>query len=262
MATPNRWAIRDAGIATFYRIPDDKPIVTLKTLKTSGLETTGETVYATGGFGNPRIVGFSSNRQARLTLQDAIFDNRAIAMLTGNDLSEGAKEIYINEALEVSQDKVTLSKSPIGVPLGVFKMNADGTLGQEFTHADDTPSSGEYEINGKDIEFHPGDLADGDKVVVYYNAKTGNTAKEIKVTSDQFGKTFKVVLDVLVRDEYTKDDYAAQIIVPMAKFEDNFNLSLSVDGDPAVLDLNMEILKNPTSTDMWKMIIYDNQEVE
>lgn len=48
MATPNRWAIREAGEATFYDLTDGHAIVTLTTLKTSGVETSGETVYARG----------------------------------------------------------------------------------------------------------------------------------------------------------------------------------------------------------------------
>ena len=48
MAAPNRWAVRDAGSATFYSLSDGSAIVTLSTLKTSGIETTGETVYARG----------------------------------------------------------------------------------------------------------------------------------------------------------------------------------------------------------------------
>jgi hypothetical protein len=48
MSTPNRWAIKEAGIATFYNIATGKAVVTLATLKTSGVETTGETVYARG----------------------------------------------------------------------------------------------------------------------------------------------------------------------------------------------------------------------
>ena len=49
MATPNRFAIRAAGSATFYRLDGTKDaIVTLRTLKTSGVETTGETTYARG----------------------------------------------------------------------------------------------------------------------------------------------------------------------------------------------------------------------
>jgi hypothetical protein len=42
MATPNRWAIKEAGIATFYDLTSGKAIVTLNTLKTSGVETTGK----------------------------------------------------------------------------------------------------------------------------------------------------------------------------------------------------------------------------
>jgi hypothetical protein len=46
MATPNRWAIKEAGIATFYNIATGKAIVTLNTLKTSGVETTGKVLAA------------------------------------------------------------------------------------------------------------------------------------------------------------------------------------------------------------------------
>ena len=48
MAAPNRWAIREAGEATFYNLETGKANVTLRTLKTSGVETSGETVYARG----------------------------------------------------------------------------------------------------------------------------------------------------------------------------------------------------------------------
>ncbi|MED1863229.1 hypothetical protein P4V41_07155 [Fictibacillus nanhaiensis] len=48
MATPNRWAIKECGEASFFDLTSGKAIVTLRTLKTSGVETTGETVYARG----------------------------------------------------------------------------------------------------------------------------------------------------------------------------------------------------------------------
>lgn len=248
MATPNRWAIRDAGIATFYDLTTKKPVVTLRTLKTTGLETTGETVYARGGFGNPKLVGFSSNRESKLTLQDAIFDNKALAMLTGNNLVEGAAEIAKVEQLTVNTNAVTVAATPKGT-VHVYKVLEDGTLGEEIVGAS---------ASGKTVTV----TADDDTLVaVYYTTTTGATSKQLKVTSDAFGKTFRVVLDCLVRDELTKADYAAQIEIPNAKFEDNFNFSLAVDGDPAVLDLNMEVLKSATSTDMWFMTIYDETEL-
>ena len=52
MAAPNRWAVREAAEATFYRLDGNKDaIVTLKTLKMTEVQTTGETVYARGGRG-------------------------------------------------------------------------------------------------------------------------------------------------------------------------------------------------------------------
>jgi hypothetical protein len=51
MATPNRFAVRDAGQATFFNLQTGKAIVTLNTLKTSGVESSGETTYVRGGFG-------------------------------------------------------------------------------------------------------------------------------------------------------------------------------------------------------------------
>ncbi|GAV11287.1 hypothetical protein [Paenibacillus sp. NAIST15-1] len=251
MTTPNRWAIRDAGIVTFYSLTSKKPVVTLRTLKTSGLETTGETVYAQGGFGNPRLVGFSSNRQSKVTLQDAIFDNKALAMLTGNDLIEGATSVSRTESpLILKGGKITLKATPVGTPY-VYKILSDGTLGEEVAGGT---------VKDKEITFTG--LTDGDELAVYYNVTTDASAKTLKVTSDAFGKTFKVVMDCLVRDADTKKDYAAQITIPNAKFEDNFNLNMAVDGDPAVLDLNLEVLKDPRNTDMWLMTIYDEEAIK
>ncbi|MFB9274923.1 hypothetical protein [Cohnella cellulosilytica] len=261
MATPNRWAIRDAGIATFYNLVTGKPVTTLRTLKTSGLETTGETVYSRGGFGNPKLVGFSGNRESKIKLQDAIFDNKALAMLTGNVLSEGAAPVHVIENVKVASDAAVLDKTPVGAPIGVFELNPDGTLGDEVVQASGTPATGEYAISGKNLTFYAGDFTDGKVLSVYYGATSDASAKMLKVTSDAFGGTFKVVLDCLVRDEFTKKDFAAQITIPNAKFEDAFNLNLAVEGDPAVLDLNLEALKDPVSSDLWSMLIYDQDEM-
>jgi hypothetical protein len=256
MATPNRWAIRDAGKATFFDLVTKKPIVTLDTLKTTGVETTGETVYARGGHGNAKVVGFSSNREARLSLQDCVFDNNAVAMLTGNNLATGKKTVDRHEIKSIISNKFMLDKTPKGAILGVFKLNSDGTNGQEYTLGNPTTNALEYSVNGKELTFHSS-VANDTQFRVYYQFETDTTAKTVKVTSDKFGGTFRVVIDVLVRDVETKADYKGQLIVPNAKFEDNFTINLAADGDPAVLDLNMEILKAPAGTDMWELVIFD-----
>jgi len=257
MSTPNRWAIRDAGQATFYDLVTKEPKVTLRSLKTSGVETKGETTYARGGYGNPKIVGFSSNREANIKLEDAIFDNLALAMLTGNDITTGAETVYKNEVLSVLSNTITLTSTPVGALLGVYKVNEDGTNGTEYTLGTPASNATEFSITGKVVTFNTA-VVNGTNIRIYYKVTTASDAKRIKVTSDAFGKTFKVVIDVIIKDEYTKEDYAGQIVIPNGKFEDNFNIDLKVDGDPAVLTLNLECLKDPVSTDMWYMDIFDD----
>jgi hypothetical protein len=37
--------------------------------------------------------------------------------------------------------------------------------------------------------------------------------------------------------------------------------SVAADGDPAVLDLNMEILKASANTDMWELVVFDDSQI-
>ena len=62
--------------------------------------TNGETTYAMGGRGNAKLVGFSGNREARVTIQDAIFDNKALAMLTGVPVASSTKSKVKTEEVD------------------------------------------------------------------------------------------------------------------------------------------------------------------
>jgi len=260
MANVKRWAIRDAGIATFYALTDitngakaGEPIVTLPSLKTSGVETTGETVYARGGRGNSKLVGFSSNREAKITFENALFDNEALGMLTGNIVTEGVENVEVQHFYNVvtpGSETVTPSATPVA-----------GTQASAFLYVDGMKDGEELQatVNGSDIDIDTTGLSAGDTIIIYYVAATDAFSSTVNVTTDAFGGTFKVVLDLLVTDSVSKADYAAQLVIPNAKFEDNFNLDLSADGDPATLNLNLEILKDPNSTDMWKLIIFDDE---
>jgi hypothetical protein len=193
-------------------------------------------------------------------IDNKCFDNAAIAMLTGNDLVAGVKKVDFREVLTVTSNTVTLSKTPQGALVSVYKVNADGTNGTEYTLGTPASNATDYSISGKVITLNSG-VANGTQFKVYYQINTLTDAKTIKVSSDQFGKTFRVTLDCLVIDEFSKDAYEAQLRIPNAKFEDNFNLSFAADGDPAVLDLNMEILKAATDSTMWELVIYDQDSI-
>lgn len=256
MSAPNRYAIRDVATASFYSLVSPyNAIVTLNTLKTSGVQTKSTTVYARGGSGNAKIVGFSSDKESTITLQDAIFDNLLIAQLTGNAITAGVTTV----------DQIYVGTTPAGLTLtvpnkiksitSVYILDTDGVTNKTLLTVDSAASAGtKYSISGQVLTF--ADTA-GTSYRIYYKADTDATAKTIKVTSDAFGGSFKLVLDCLVRDEATKADFEAQLVVFNGKVEDDWSMEFKADSDPSVLDLKVEVLKNPLNTDMWQLIIYD-----
>jgi hypothetical protein len=48
MGVPKRWAVRNVAKATMYDATTGKMVAYMENLKTSGLTTTSETVYARG----------------------------------------------------------------------------------------------------------------------------------------------------------------------------------------------------------------------
>lgn len=262
--TPNSWVIRQVALATYYDKVTRKAKIQLRNLKTSGIENTAETVYAMGGPGNNRLVGFSGNRGGAIALQDAVFTNEVIAMMTGNDVKTGQVPIKYRDVLTVTNDSATLKYTPSSTANGlnsVYVLNPDHTHGEEVEFATGTLAAGMYELTGKEISFNPGEFADGAKVVAYYTTQSGASAKQITVSADKFAGTYELVLDVLVRDTVNKQDYAAQIVIFDAKMEDNWSLTMAADGDPSVFDIPMQILKPADRDELYTMTIYDEEEL-
>lgn len=262
MAT-NRWAIRDVATASFFDQVTKKLKARLDSLKQSGLENTADTVYSQGGSGNPKIVGFSGNKAAKFTLQDALFTNDFIAMLLGTEVITAATPVTVDNILEANGNKVTLEYTPVstGALVSVSKYLPDGTIGESFEYKATSPSAGEYTVTGKEVTFAAGTVADGEKVIVYFKTMAGSDTKQIKAQTDKFAGSYELILDVLVRDVLTKKDYAAQITIPSVKLEDNWSMEMAPDGDPAVQDIAMEALAVPGSKDLYTMYIFDESDL-
>lgn len=260
MATPNVFGIRETPLVTFYDLATNKALVQLTNVKTAGLENKGEVIYARGGRGNPKIMGFNGNREGTVKLQDALFTTQVLAMMTGNGLVTASQNIYTRDALTVATNSATLRYTPVntGALIGVYKLNADNTHGTELVYTSSTLSTGKYSISGKNISLFSGDIANGGQIVAYYQNATDPTASKISITSDKFSGTYKVVMDCLVRDAVTQNDFAAQVIIYNAKMTNDWSLSMASTGDPSNFDLDLEILKpQGSSTAMWDMIVYD-----
>lgn len=60
------------------------PVLKFTTLKTSGLEFTGETTEARGGKGNAVLMSWDHSREATLTLEDALLSADSLATMLSN----------------------------------------------------------------------------------------------------------------------------------------------------------------------------------
>lgn len=264
MSTPNVWAIRAVAKATFYDLKTGKAKVQLKNLKTSGIENSADTVYAQGGEGNNKIVGFSGNRGAKVPLQDAVFTNEVIAMMTGNDIKKGVAPIIQRDEIKIINNKATLNFTPATPVNGlnsVYLLSNEGTHEDEIEFATGALSKGTYSITGKELTFFDGEFEDNTEIVAYYKTQSGASAKTITISSDKFAGTYRVILDVIVRAVGDKQDYAAQIDITNAKMEDGWKIDMAAGGDPSVFDIPLEILKPQNSTQLYTMTIYDANEM-
>lgn len=102
------------GSRTFHK---DEPVLYFDTLKTSGLEGAATSVYAQGGWGNPRLIAWEGDKTLTLTMQDALLSPEGLAILSGADLIE-AKDgapIYVHQTSQVEVKTANIIVLPKGV---------------------------------------------------------------------------------------------------------------------------------------------------
>lgn len=80
--------IKEVADVTFYHLDDtgtpDYPVLYLDTLKVSTIEQTAETAEARGGKGNPPIIVWDYGKEITVTLEDALFSAKSMAIMFGN----------------------------------------------------------------------------------------------------------------------------------------------------------------------------------
>ncbi len=245
-----RFGVKEVANVTFYNLVTGKPELYLDTLKLSNLENTAESVYATGGQGSPRLVGWDFSRTANFNVQDALLNPKAIAMQTGNELKKQIETIHAREVKAVVDNletpEVTVDFTPIDTTkVFVYKTTNGIEQGDEVTGVT---------VEGNVITGTG--LVAGEQVIVYYTYQTEQAVETITISSDKFGGFYRVVGDTLWRNEQTGADEAVQIVIPKAKIMSAFTLTMQPDGDPSVFDFNLDVFKDGTSTDMIKIIHY------
>jgi hypothetical protein len=85
-----RYGIKEVADVTFYKIDKNgnpaAPVLYLDTLKVSTIEQTAENTSARGGKGNPELIMWDYGKEITVTLEDALFSAKSMALMYGVDI--------------------------------------------------------------------------------------------------------------------------------------------------------------------------------
>ena len=232
------------------------PICHFDTLKVSTLEGAATTVYATGGKGNPRLIGWDGERTITLTMEDALISKMGLSLLTGAGLIEASSSKplpqHVVETVEcIEVDKLTLSNIPYNI------VNTDGDEDIWFCGVDANGSS-DGEFKQGTVETGKVIAATGAKVgqayvVDYYIAATSGLT-EIDIEPNKFGGNYYFEGSTLWRDSEGVD-HPADFVIPNGKIQSNFTFSMSSAGDPSTFTYTVDAFRGTTKHNPAKKVL-------
>ena len=254
------------GSRTFYK---DEPVLYFDSLKTSGLEGASTTVYAQGGWSNPRLIGWDGDKTLTLTMEDALISPEGLAILTSANMLEGSsiKKIYVHMTSQVkavvgTDRKVSITLPKVnGQPVDIcwnkargkatgsgtgyvnnaeadifcMKVDENGDIIGDICVPNDVKKDTDVVIN---CDVNDG-IKDGDIVLVDYYVEKQN-GYQFEIAADSFSGNFYIQGETLYRRESDGMDMPAEFIIPNGKVQSNFNIAMSNSGDPSTFTFTVD----------------------
>ena len=201
------YGIKEVMDVTFYALNEDStvgdPVLVLDTLKISNLEETSEQVDAKGGKGNASYIVWDFGKEITLTLQDALFSPKSLALMHGiKDISSTPTTIQRTVRVVCTENGVAPS----------YKENINGE--ERVIESDDLSY---YDYNGDEVEtFVAGEtyFATWDEVIVNDDVD----GYELEINADTFPGTYYITGTTYARDEVSGEDQFFDIRKYSAEF--------------------------------------------
>ena len=247
----NTYGLREVADLTFFDLTTNKPFLYIDYALTSTNEHSAETVYATGGKGNPRRLAFDGNRQSTLTISTQVIDFRLISLLAGAEAEKGVTNVFKREVLTAVDDidsvKITLSETPVNGTVTVFPLSSDAVAGE----------GEEITVIDNDITITNGTA--GTQYVAYYQFESDSNAEKISFKAKNFPKYCRIVGDTLIKNEATGVNEPFQMVAHKAKPQANFTLTMASEGDPTTLELTFDLFADASADDEFiSYVKYEN----
>ena len=259
----DRYGIKEVADVTFYKIDKDSgkpsyPVLFLDTLKVSTIEQTAEQAEARGGKGNPPLIIWDYGKEINVTLEDALFSAKSMAIMFGNGTVKNYKKADGKAAYIMRTEQFTATETTTALPTG----GADGSDMAGWKYQYEGPDGKLYnKINPKFyIADHRDDtealtkLEEGQRYFCTYDLEVEGAVIEISASS--FPGTYYVTGDTYARSEISGDDEMFQFIIPKAKVQSENTITLEAEGDPSVFNMSLRVMR-PADGKMMKLVKYE-----
>jgi len=233
----DRYGIKEVCDVTFYKLNTDgsqgAPVLYLDTLKVSTMEQTAENTSARGGKGNPELIMWDYNKEITVTLEDALFSAKSMAMMFGD-----------NDGVDSATNKIQKTVLAGNIEGSKAKIN-----GKEYALPTDSGDISYYKNDGTE-----GTSASFDFAVISF---TPQKAEKIEISYNTFPGSYKVIGDTYARSEASGEDSFFQLVFNKAKVQSEVTLTMEAEGDPSTFSMNLKILRPAGGRPMVELIKYD-----
>lgn len=253
-------------MVTFYELNSDGtpkvPVLYLDTLKVSTIEQTSENTDARGGKGNAALISWDYGKEINVTLEDALFSAKSLAIMFGNGTVNGT-------SADSDSNRVMRTETFTAVPLtgsSLPSTSDDGGWKAHYVSPDGTKQYAKlnpkfYDEAGKEVVAS---TPSGNQVQwVQSGSATYFCSYDlvidggyIDVSANSFPGTYYVTGDTYARNAANGKDEFFQFIIPKAKVQSENTITLEAEGDPSVFNMSLKVLR-PDDGVMMKLVKYD-----
>ena len=247
----DRYGIKEVADITFYELGETGlptyPVLYIDTAKTSTIEQTAEQTDARGGKGNPILISWDFNKEINVTLEDALFSVKSMAIMFGNGTAKAyaGTSAYI---MKTEQFTATSTDFPAqGTDASGWKAYYEAPDGKLYLKVN--PKF--YDATGACVT---GNLSAQEKYFCSYDLVCAGSV--IDISANSFPGTYYVTGDTFARSQESGKDEFFQFIIPKAKVQSENTITLEAEGDPSVFNMSLKVLR-PADGVMMKLVKYN-----
>lgn len=235
--------IKEVCDVTFYDLSNNVPVLYVDTAKVSTVEQTAEVAEARGGKGNPSLVLWDYGREINITLEDALFSAKSMAVMFA---AQGQTWTSTTEVLRTFKWTPTAETTTV-------KTTFDGANQEKITlvsaSAYDSAGAAVTSFKANETYYVTGYVAVG-------------SAHKIEISANTFPGTYKIVGDTYARSSKTGKDSMFQIVINKAKVLADQTITMEAEGDPSTFNLNLRALRPDDNSPIMELIEYDLKDVQ